>query len=90
MLSPCHLDFFFVVYENKSFRLKCIFLRPFWILIYIYIRYFITCTGNNFPIMQYCQEKSTIASSGNIIAKKDKNPQDRISIYVYRDIWFKF
>ena len=45
-----------------------------------------TCTGKNFPIMQCCLEKSTIASLGNIpIAdKKDKNPQNRISIHLQR------
>ena len=48
---------------------------------YLYYRYFITGTGNNFPIMQCCLEKSTIASSGTIIAIKD-----RISLRLLRRI----
>ena len=48
---------------------------------YLYYRYFITGTGNNSPIMQCCLEKSTIASSGTIIAIKD-----RISLRLLRRI----
>ena len=76
MLSSYHLDFFSVVNENKSLRLKFIFSGYFEYKLPILV--FITCTGNKFPIMQCCLEKSTIASS------MDKNPQERIGIGLQR------